>query len=127
MVTKWGVSLIRSHRFAFALCVLFAHATSFAHLAISDHTLSASGHLFESCPPHEAAPEGLNASAGTSSFGSDERCVVFEAAQTAVELVALPVSLELEGTQLLAAGSVRRGFVRNALIDAPKASPPSRV
>lgn len=117
--------LIRSHRLAFALSVLIAQAASFAHLAFADHTLSAQGHLIEACAPHEAAPEGLGKTDGMSA--SDERCVVFEATQAPVEVAAVPPEMKVEVGQTLAGGNVRRGFVRSALIDAPKASPPSRV
>lgn len=120
------MSLTRSHRLAIALCVLFAQAASFAHLAIADHTLSERGHLVEACGAHEAAPEGVGGTDGTPGQAED-RCAVFEATTAPVELAQVGAVIVFEGTQLLAGGNVRRGFVRSALIDAPKASPPSRV
>ena len=116
----------RSSRLTFALCVLVAQVASFAHLAIADHTLSERGHLIEVCGAHEAGPEGLSGTDGTAAQG-DDRCAVFEASTAATELLQLTVTIALDGTQLLAGGNVRRGFVRSALIDAPKASPPSPV
>jgi hypothetical protein len=120
------VPLIRTYGFVIAGLLLAAQAASVGHLVLARHSVCAeSGHLVEGVDATPGQPVATD-TLGTGER-SDAHCVVVDAAQAPAVLAQSLVFVVVQPPEVELLGTVRPGWTRNALVDAPKASPPQTV